>query len=393
MDAPTRDALTKAESASRLKEAAETVAHLRAKLSTAERALAEYREAAGRRRALEATIVEAVRAADPYPRIPIIPRGTESPYPMAAVADLSDLHIGEVVQPAETEDWGAYNWAIAQARLFKYSEKLVGWVAMHRHSFIVDDLYILGKGDYVSGGIHDELAQTNEFPPPVQAVNAGTAIGEFLLRLAPHFKNVIFVGVGADNHGRLTRKPRAKLKASDNYSYVVHAIAQKYASHVSNLQFLLADGMKWVQEIAEHRFLIEHGDTIKMWMGIPHYGIERSKAREASRRMGSPSREFDYYSIGHFHTPCVNGNILINGSLSGTSEFDHACGRLSHPSQCSYLVHPRYGIFDWTPWTLGEVKSGTEETNGSRPKGLERTSRRRSVKQQAAELVHDSGLR
>jgi hypothetical protein len=42
----------------------------------------------------------------------------------------------------------------------------------------------------------------------------------------------------------------------------------------------------------------------------------------------------------------------MNGSLSGTTEFDHSCGRHAAPAQTSFLVHPKYGIFDFVPWTF-----------------------------------------
>lgn len=401
MDATTKNSLEIEHRKANEKQAAETLAHLKAKLALAERAVKEYQSEAGRRRALEKTIVEAMTAAEPYPHEPIILRGTESPYPMAAVADLSDLHIGEVVRPDETEGWGLFNWQIAQERMFKYAEKIVGWVQMHRHAFTIDDLYVLGKGDYITGAIHDELMMTNEFPAPVQAVNAGSLIGEFLLRLAPHFQNIHFIGVGADNHGRLTRKPQAKLKASNNYSFVVHALAEAYSKRAENIDFVFASGMKWVQEIAGHRFLIEHSDTVKAVMGIPYYGMERMVGKEARRRMNEISKAFHYWSIGHWHVPgVVSGNILINGALTGTTEYDHSAGRSGGPAQVSYLVHPKYGMFDWTPWKFpvtGEglnVAGDGKDSNNERGEGLSASAnsrsrtKRRERQGTPGELVH-----
>lgn len=386
MDSQVRAALEEASLKEDAKQAQETIAHLRAKLTVLQKDLNQYQKEAGAMAALERTIVDAVKAAEPYPRVKLIARGHESDYPMAMVADLSDLHVGQVTRPEETEGWGHYNWAIAQQRMGKYAENIVGNVNTYRKSFIVDDLYVIGKGDYISGNIHEELMMTNEFPPPVQAVNAGTAIGDFLLRVAPHFKNVRFIGVGADNHGRLGRKPQAKLKSTASYSFVTHAIAQKHSSRADNLEFILAPGMKWVQEIAGKRFLIEHGDTIKSQLGIPYYGMQRSVGREARRRMNDIKKNFHYYSIGHFHTPgIVDDLILINGALSGTDEFDHSCGRLASPCQVSYLVHPKYGIFGWTAWRF-KVENGEENSHVSSIQGPRVNPGRAIAK--ARKLIH-----
>jgi hypothetical protein len=99
--------------------------------------------------------------------------------------------------------------------------------------------------------------------------------------------------------------------------------------------------------------------------------MERERGREAAKRMQAMmdterglaeqyQKEigFDFVSCGHWHVPgVVSGNILINGSLTGTDEFDHGCGRHAPSAQVSFLVHPNHKIFNWTPWTV----SGTEE--------------------------------
>src|SRR6185312_15027171 len=101
------------------------------------------------------------------------------------------------------------------------------------------------------------------------------------------------------------------------------------------------------------RFLLAHGHHIMGQAGIPFYGMERSRAREAVKRAAEPNKMFDYMSMGHWHVPAIiSGNILINGSLPGCTEFDHLQGRYAPPSQVSFLVHPRHGMFGWTPWSL-----------------------------------------
>jgi DNA repair exonuclease SbcCD nuclease subunit len=60
---------------------------------------------------------------------------------------------------------------------------------------------------------------------------------------------------------------------------------------------------------------------------------------------------FDYVTLGHFHVPnIIDNQIIVNGSLSGTSEFDEGVGRYAKPAQVSFMVHPKFGYFDYTPW-------------------------------------------
>ena len=134
--------------------------------------------------------------------------------------------------------------------------------------------------------------------------------------------------------------------------FAVYAVTNAFLRQHKNIEIVQPLAAKQLVDIGGWKFLSEHGDTTKAWMGIPFYGIERARAREAVRRMRT-DLGFDYISIGHWHVPgIVSGNILINGSLSGTSEYDHIAGRHALPAQVSFLVHKKYGLFNWVAWTM-----------------------------------------
>lgn len=322
-------------------------------------------EVEGFRQELLDTVKDAADALEPLPPLPYktsAPVDTE----MAAVIKFSDWHIGEVVLAEETEGFGLFNYEIAKQRVAYITSKIIGWVKTHRQSFRIPRLYVFAEGDFISGDIHRELAVTNEFPVPVQAVNAGALLAQSVATLAPHFPELHLVEVGADNHSRLQPKPQFKQKSQNSMSYVVHAMANALLREHGNINIVQAAGIKELVSVNGVNVLSEHGDTVKAWMGIPYYGMERSRGREANKRMQAMldserfeelmrfKKEvgFDFISCGHWHVPgVVSGNILTNGSLNGTTEFDHGCGRHAEPSQVSYMMHPKYKLFDWTPWT------------------------------------------
>jgi len=313
-----------------------------------------FHEESGSKTEFTNAIREEVKALEPLPLVRYEPpTSPQSDSPIVAVLKFSDWHIGAVIREEETEGFGHFNWETAQARVKHITGKFLDWISMHRTAFTINKVYVLCEGDFISGDIHRELSVTNEFPCPVQSVRAGNLLGHAIASIAPMFPEVHLVEVGGDNHGRLTPKPQFKQKASNNFLYVVYALANEMLSRHSNVLVEGGEGMKYVANIAGYRFLCEHGDTVKAWMGIPYYGMERERAREAHRRMQAKKQEigFDYVSCGHWHVPSIiAGNILVNGSLSGTDEFDHGCGRHSPPSQVSFLVHPKHGVFNWTSW-------------------------------------------
>lgn len=332
------------------------VLFLRKRIRDLEREAAGLRTSMGERDEFKGEVAAALAAEEPYPPFRYAPRVGGKHKPIVPVLDLSDLHIGEVINPDEVEGFNAFNWEIAQAGMFCLLEDFLQWVEIQRGHYLIEECAVFCKGDYVSGDIHAELRATNEWPLPVQTAKAGWLLGEAFRILSGHFKRVTAFQVGADNHGRLQPKPQAKQKTSNSMSYLVQHIANAAAERCANFRPVVAAGSKLVAEVNGKRFLLEHGDNIKAWSGIPLYGIQRAAAREAMRRMDG-GRGYDYYSIGHFHVPnWLEGRILVNGSLSGTSEFDHGCGRHALPAQVAYLVHPVYGIFNFTPFVRRDVK-------------------------------------
>jgi hypothetical protein len=335
---------------------------LRAKLSEQSSELKALKREAGSMKELMASVLTSVRAMEPLEPVPY--RGA-SPHEneLAAVLKLSDWHIGAVTPASATEGFGAFDWATAQTRVEYITQKFLGWIETHRRSFKIPKLYILSEGDMISGDIHYELQVTNEFPAPVAAVRAGSLLAKTVATLAPHFPEVHFSQINIDNHSRLTKKLQFAQGDENSWGYIVHAITNALLAEHTNIQFQVAPGIRQVVDIVGQKVLTEHGHVVKAWNGIPFYGIERLKGREADKRMRAMLEQerheidrlkrdigFDYMSIGHWHTPGWLNGIIMNGCLPGTTEYDHAAGRYAPPAQVSFLMHPKYGHFDLTAW-------------------------------------------
>lgn len=332
-----------------LGESTDQVFHLRKKIKDLQGQTDKLRRTLGEQTELAEMVAASVCSCDPFPARKFIPPTKKDTF-IVPVLKLSDFHIGEVVNPAETEGLNAYNWAIAQKRLFGIVDDFLKWVEVQRHAYKIEECAVFGEGDYVSGDIHSELVATNEFTLPEQTAKAGLLLGEVLRMIAGHFKKLDVYLVGADNHGRLQKKPQAKQKAANNMSYLVHTLAIAYTEKCRNIKFTVAEGIKLLAEVNGLKVLSEHGDCVKGWSGLPFYGFQRTIGKEAKRRMLN-GKGFHVWSIGHFHVPSfIEDTTILNGSLSGTSEFDHACGRYAKPCQLAYMVHPKHGVFNIVPF-------------------------------------------
>ncbi len=326
------------------------VVHLRKQIAEMDKANKNLRDILAEQQEFAEACCASVAAAHPFPAFKLKHNGAGRP--VTAVIVLSDWHIGERTNPQETEGFGRYSYAIAERRIFGIVAAFLAWIEVQRKSYPIDRIAALCVGDYVSGDIHGELLATNEFPLPEQTAKAGLLLGEVLRRLAGHCKRLDVFMVGADNHGRLQKKPQAKQKTSNNMSFLVHELAMSMLRGLGNIGFTVAKGAKLLCPINGFKFLTEHGDLIKGQLGFPYYGFGRMQGREATRRMNLKNMGFHYTVFGHWHVPAIiGGNMLTNGSLSGTSEFDHCCARHAAPSQVAFLVHPEHGMFNWVPFT------------------------------------------
>lgn len=168
--------------------------YLRKEVSGLRTQLEKAQSLAGFQQEVADRIMMAVSALDPLPILPY-KAGGKAESEMAAVLQLSDWHIGEVIDRTETGTFGFYNYATAQERAEYITDKFIAWLHDKQRSFRVPKVYIFGQADWVSGDIHKELRATNEFPLPVQAVKSGELLARIVAKIAPHAPELHFIQI------------------------------------------------------------------------------------------------------------------------------------------------------------------------------------------------------
>jgi hypothetical protein len=349
---------------------------LQSERNSLRRELVEVKRALGRALDVRDMLAATTRSMGTPPRWR--PRSSGRKPAVTALVLFGDAHVGERTDPKQAEGWGQYCYAIAQRRTETYLRGLTQWITTLRAGYAIDDCAVVLLGDMTSGDIHEELVRTNEFPPPVQALAAGRLVAALVSGLAGRFRAVTVYGVGGSNHGRLSRKYQFKGGVLNNWDFVVYEHARALLARHTNVSLHVLPAKKEAVRIANHWFLCGHGDHVKSWMGIPWYGIERDLGRESRRRLDrlqeqlrrdAPIEGLMDYGLGaHWHTPFVGPSFryLVNGSLSGTNEFDHSCGRHAPPQQVAALISPKHGLFGPVAWRLDTEEEarlvGTDST-------------------------------
>jgi hypothetical protein len=291
------------------------------------------------------------------PRFSCRPKRGKISSPISVCLQLNDWHIGEVIKGIGNE----YNMAIASRRIDYLTTKIIEWVDLNKLLGSVEEAVILVLGDLISGNIHEELIETNDAGITQQSISAGYLLAQCVTMISKYVPKVRVEFVIPDNHSRLTRKNTYKT-ASRNMNHIVGYIAKQACSQYKNIRFNMHTEIKARVQVSNMSYILSHGHTIKGWCGIPWYGIEKLVGKE------SMIQPFDKLILGHFHTPINTIKFNVGGSLSGTSELDHAFGRVSEPCQTAWLVHPRYGEYNWTRFWLDPARRTAKE-NGRQNQG------------------------
>ena len=255
---------------------------------------------------------------------------------------LSDTHFDEVVKPEEIGYRNEYNREIAVARLENYFQKIILLTKDYITGINYEGCVLFLGGDIFSGDIHEELTQTNEDTILSSVIFWTEQITAGINLLAEHFKYVHIPCV-VGNHGRRTRKPRAKLRAKDNFDWFLAKTLEQRFIENKKVTFEVATGADLMVDVQDTTYLLTHGDQARGGGGIG--GIWPPLMRLVARKRNNT--DFDYMVLGHFHQLIMapSSGFLLNGSLKGYDEYA-AIENFAYevPQQALWINVPEKGI-------------------------------------------------
>lgn len=270
---------------------------------------------------------------------------------------VSDIHMGEVIDPEEINGINAFNPDICRERLRRYFSAAAEIGQRWASDTDCEGAFLALAGDLISGDIHEELRITNALTSHEQCLAAAEELTAGILRLKEAFGRVHVVVVPG-NHGRTTHKPTAKLYARLSYDNLIGAmLAQKFAGDGA-ITFQQSASKDQLTPIFGRTVLTTHFDKIGTRGGMGFAGpmlpiVRGSKKIEAQQ--ASIGRRPDLIQGGHYHVTGNPGNVLANGSVPGYSEFaDDLRAVVEPPQQWLYLLHSRWFLRERLPVQLEE---------------------------------------
>ncbi|PXX42775.1 hypothetical protein [Aquitalea magnusonii] len=257
----------------------------------------------------------------------------------------SDWHWAEVVDPRQIGGVNKYDLSIAHSRARKLIERTVHLL---RNCFVgaryPGIVFALG-GDMVSGDIHEELQATNEMEIMPTVVDLIEVLAWCIRSLADEFGRV-FVPCVTGNHGRNTKKIRAKGRNHTSFDWLAYVMLERLFKDDERITFLIPDGPDAYWKVYGTRYMLTHGDQFRGGDGmIGALGpIIRGDHKKRSRS-SQIDQGYDVLLLGHWHQLIQLQRLIVNGSLKGYDEYANQNNfGYERARQALWITHPDHGI-------------------------------------------------
>ena len=260
----------------------------------------------------------------------------------------SDLHYGEVVSEEETNGINEYDPAICWERHEKLRHALFSYA--DNRPYNIEKLHVLALGDMLSGSIHPELKETNQFPLAEATIDLGERGAGWLESLSEVFPKIEVAGV-VGNHPRFDMKSRNK-GGFDNADWMSYHHMRSLLRDHEAFSFDIPRANSHIHSVYGRNILMFHGDSIRSSMpGVPWGGVMR-RATTLHAQYAQQGLPLDLYVCGHFHQRAlVNGpggsRIAMNGSTKGVDEYGlKNFGGGEGPGQMLLTYNHEHGLTD-----------------------------------------------
>lgn len=274
----------------------------------------------------------------------ILPKVASGQSESALVIPWSDWHIEETVLPEQVSSKNEYSLEIMDIRFRKLLHGTMAWWKIVSRDTSIKTIVLALLGDFITGSIHDDLAEGNALAPADAIHKAYSLIVsglKFLLENTP--KDVQFViPCHSGNHGRMTKEQRIATEAGNSLEYFMYLMLRDYFQDEKRITFIVQPGyhsyVRFFEGAYEIRF--HHGHQINYQGGVGGITIPVNKAIAQWNK----ARTVNLDVFGHFHTKFDGGNFVTNGSMIGYNAYAVSIkASFEKPEQQLFLVNREYG--------------------------------------------------
>lgn len=258
-----------------------------------------------------------------------------------AVILLSDWHYEEIVKPQSVNYLNRYDEKIATDCIQKTFQTVVKYIKLQQKETTINTLVMALLGDFISGGIHDELKEGNHLLP-------GEAIWKVQNHIASGIKFILdntsvnlVIPCASGNHGRTTEKQRVATEYGNSLEWLMYKNLELYFASNKRVSFVVNEGYHTYLDIYGYTLRFHHGHSMRFMGGVGGIYIPVNKAINQWNK----SKKADLDCFGHFHQMRDGGTFISNGSIIGWSPYAIKIkADFEKPKQAFFMIDKKYFV-------------------------------------------------
>lgn len=259
---------------------------------------------------------------------------------------LTDIHWDEVVRPEQVGNYNKYDRPIAEKRVRRAFEGAITVTRDYVKGLDYEGFNLMLGGDIISGIIHEELRETNADTVMGSILSVLDPLEAGINLLAKEFGKLHITAV-VGNHGRNSKKPKAKNRARDNFDWLIYKLLQRHLKQ-SSITFNISEAADALTTVYRVRYLLTHGDQFQGGGGISGAAAPLMLgAHRKTRRQAAIGQPYDVMVMGHWHQTIdwPSKGLIVSGSVKGYDEYAYLSNlEPEEPQQPLWLTTPERGV-------------------------------------------------
>lgn len=284
-----------------------------------------------------------------YEEYEILPKKPSGNSESVAVVLASDWHVEEKVARPAVNGLNEYSLAIAKSRAEQFFQGVLRLTQIFQKDTRIDTLVLALLGDFISGSIHEDIAENTELGPTKALIFAEELLISGIQFLLDNSKLHLVIPCHSGNHGRATKEQRMATENENSFEYYMyHVVAQHFAQN-KRVKFLISESYVSYLPVFGKVIRFHHGHGMRFGGGVGGLFIPAYKA--ISR--WNDGRRADIDCFGHFHQFRDGGSFICNGSLIGYNAYAVSKGlSYERPSQVMFVIEKERGRTFTVPITF-----------------------------------------
>jgi len=260
-----------------------------------------------------------------------------------AVVHWSDWHVGEVVSKAKTNGKNEFNPTVCKRRVEKLAEGTVKLIRLLQQDITIDETVLILGGDFITGYLHPELAETNSMGPVEETYFAQQQLIKAIEILVESVTCKKFrVVCHRGNHGRTTKKMQFKNDFETSHETLMYWNIRD-AFNENRIDWVIPESEIVYTEMTKGKFIrSSHGHQIRYNGGVGGLLVPGTRWRLKQDETQKAIQTF----IGHFHQDNWMTGLSVVNCLKGWDEYAQAFGfAYTPPSQKICLYDCKREVF------------------------------------------------